>query len=46
MRTPQKLMKFKSYDLINTQTMVDSVVVGDEPPPREVMTRRGQASPN
>lgn len=28
-RTPQKLIKVRSYNLINTQTTVDSVIVGD-----------------
>lgn len=46
--TPKKeLMKVRSTNLLATQVTVDSIIVGEEPPPRPVQSRRGaQALPN
>jgi hypothetical protein len=39
-------MKVRSYNLLGTQKTADSIVIGEEPPPRAVVSRRGQANPN
>jgi hypothetical protein len=40
-------MKVRSYNLLGTQVTADSIVVGEEPPPRPLQSRRGaQALPN